>query len=119
MAQAERTERAQHGPYELRALLIGDMFISRKEGNRPRATVATVETVEQWDRFVAALDAGADEVAAVHAIDAVDDVVGFPDCETSPGGCPDCGTALSSDWTCPACGAEWDELSEDDDGGES
>lgn len=67
--QAQRT----HGPYEL----IGPMtdgtdrlVIRRRDGDRRKRTVAFVETVAQWDRFVAALESGAGEVAAVHIIDA-------------------------------------------------
>lgn len=68
--QAERTENVQHGPYELRASLVTSGYIiTRKEGDGPRRTVALIESVEQWDRFAAALESGADEVAAVHAID--------------------------------------------------
>jgi hypothetical protein len=62
------TEYPTHGPYQL---LMGpsDGVIKRQDPDH-RRTVAYVDTREQWDKFVAALDAGADEVAAVHAIDA-------------------------------------------------
>lgn len=60
-----------HGPYELRvSLLDGGMLIRRLDDDGRRRTVAMVDTLHHWDRFVAALEAGATEVAAVHAIDA-------------------------------------------------
>jgi hypothetical protein len=63
----------EYGPYSLRVEMVtGNMIIGR-EGPTGRKTVAFVETVEQWDRFVSALESGADEVAAVFAIDAEDD----------------------------------------------
>jgi hypothetical protein len=36
---------------------------------------------------------------------------------TEPSGrtCPDCGTELRLDWSCPGCGEGWDELSEDEE----
>lgn len=49
----------------LRGLAIG-----RRDFDGRRRTVASIEMRDQWDRFVAALEAGADELAAVHAIDA-------------------------------------------------
>lgn len=58
-----------HGPYDLAAsLLTGGLVIRRQDADRKR-TVAFVDGVTQWDLFVAALKSGADEVAAVHAID--------------------------------------------------
>lgn len=62
-----------HGPYELIGPMTDGtdrMVIRRHDRDRRKRTVAIVDSVEHWDRFVAALESGADEVAAVHAIDA-------------------------------------------------
>lgn len=48
------------------------LLIARQDMSR-RRTVAMIENRDQWDRFVAAIESGADEVAAVHAIDDADD----------------------------------------------
>lgn len=45
-------------------------MIQRRNPSGRLSTVAFVDDMEQWDRLVAALKDGADEVAAVHAIDA-------------------------------------------------
>lgn len=47
------------------------LVISRVDPDGWTRTVAFVENVEQWERFVVALDDNNDEVAAVHAIDQV------------------------------------------------
>jgi hypothetical protein len=57
-----------HGLYSLSELGDARMVIRRQDEDHGR-TVAFIERVEQWGRFTAALDAGLDEVAAVHAID--------------------------------------------------
>jgi hypothetical protein len=57
-----------HGPYSLSELGDARMVIRRRDEDHGR-TVAFIECVEQWERFTATLDAGLDEVAAVHAID--------------------------------------------------
>lgn len=63
-------EPVRHGPYEVVvSLLDGQMIVRRDDGGRKR-TVCFIETLAEWDRFVAALQTGAGEVAAVHAIDA-------------------------------------------------
>jgi hypothetical protein len=65
------TELPRIGPYELRVSLVphgSSMFIQRQDEGRKR-TVAFVDTLAEWDRFAAAIAAGSDEVAAVHAID--------------------------------------------------
>lgn len=60
-----------HGPYSLyMSVLDGNLIIQRQDADR-QSTVAFVETREQWDRFVAALESGMNEVDAVHAIDAL------------------------------------------------
>jgi hypothetical protein len=68
--QAERTERAQYGYYNVEPTTAAayKLMIRWDDGERGR-TVAFVDDMDQWGRFVAALKAGADEVAAVHAID--------------------------------------------------
>jgi hypothetical protein len=64
-------EQVQHGPYRLVvSLLTGNLIIVRQDADH-RRTVAFIESMGQWDRFVTALVDGLDEVAAVHAIDAV------------------------------------------------
>lgn len=69
MSDISQAEHATYGPYELVVgLLDGRLMIQRQDADHKR-TVAFVESLEQWDRFVAALESGADEVAAVHAID--------------------------------------------------
>jgi hypothetical protein len=61
---------AEHGPYVLAASpATGGLIIERRDGYHPDAVVAFVGSVAQWERFVAALEAGANEVAAVQAID--------------------------------------------------
>jgi hypothetical protein len=63
-AQAET-----YGPYSLRMnITTGGLVISRQDSDHKR-TVALITTLQQWDTFTAALAAGKDEVAAVHAID--------------------------------------------------
>lgn len=54
---------------QYRALIneSGGRTIVRHDGHT--RTVAFIEGLREWDRFVAALESGADEVAAVHAID--------------------------------------------------
>jgi hypothetical protein len=63
-------EPVAYGPYSLLVNLSegARMMIRRDDGDRKR-TVALIDTLGQWDRFVAALEAGSDEVAAVHAVD--------------------------------------------------
>lgn len=69
MPQTTTPEAAAYGPYSLVAsLLNGRLSIRRQDADR-RRTVAIVDTLAQWDRFVGALKAGDDEVSAVHAID--------------------------------------------------
>lgn len=60
-----------HGPYELtsNAFWRGGYIIRRQDGDGHKRTVAFVDNPDQWKRFVAALESGAVEVAAVHAID--------------------------------------------------
>lgn len=58
------------GPYEVVVCPLGGKLLIRRRDPDARRTVATVERPEQWVRFIAALEAGSDEVAAVHAIDA-------------------------------------------------
>jgi hypothetical protein len=53
------------------SLLDGEMIVRRQDPDRKR-TVCFIETLAEWDRFVAALKSGAGEVAAVHAIDATE-----------------------------------------------
>jgi hypothetical protein len=57
-----------YGPYGLFVSLFGNsrMMIQDAEASR---IVAFVDSLAEWERFVAALEDGADEVAAVHAID--------------------------------------------------
>lgn len=59
-----------YGPYSLVVSLLegGGMQIRRQDPDHKR-TVATVDSLGEWDAFVAALKNGSDEVAAVHAID--------------------------------------------------
>lgn len=57
-----------HGPYGLVVSQSGGYIIRRQDDDRKR-TVAFVDSKAQWERFVAAIEAGAIEVAAVHAID--------------------------------------------------
>lgn len=58
-----------HGSYELvPAPMTGQMMIRGGQVGRKR-TVAFLDSEAQWERFVDALKAGADEVAAVFAID--------------------------------------------------
>ena len=67
--QAQRNDQVTYGPYSLVvSLLDGRMSIRRQDADHKR-TVAFVDSLAEWERFVAALEAGADEVAAVHAID--------------------------------------------------
>lgn len=58
-----------HGPYELVASSRGGYIIGRRDRDGRKRTVAFVDSKAQWERFVAALEAGATEVGAVHAID--------------------------------------------------
>jgi hypothetical protein len=64
------TEPITYGPYSLVVNLAGQgsMVIRRQDSDHKR-TVAFVETIAQWDRFVAGLKSGLDEVQAVHSID--------------------------------------------------
>ncbi|HTB50086.1 MAG TPA: hypothetical protein VK701_03845 [Solirubrobacteraceae bacterium] len=68
--EANTTESVAYGPYSLIVNLPegANMVIRRDDGDRKR-TVAFVDSLADWDRFVAALETGSDEVAAVHAID--------------------------------------------------
>jgi hypothetical protein len=56
-------------PYEMRASTVSNGYVIRRRDDDHLRTVAFVESMAQWERFVAAIRAGADEVAAVHAID--------------------------------------------------
>lgn len=58
-----------HGLYKLEVNDIGGGFLIRRQGPARVRTVAFVDSVAQWERFVAALEAGHGEVVAVHAID--------------------------------------------------
>lgn len=59
-----------YGPYSLVAtLLTGGLLITRRDSDDRTRTVANVDSLADWDRFAAALAAGADEVTAVHALD--------------------------------------------------
>ncbi len=58
---------ASHGPYRLMTF-NGSFTVMRRDPDHSR-TVAIIDDRSQWDRFVAALEAGANEVAAVRAID--------------------------------------------------
>lgn len=65
-------ETATHGPgpfYKLVRQPSGQLMIRCQDRDHAR-TVAFVDSRQQWKRFVYALDRGADEVAAVHALDA-------------------------------------------------
>lgn len=56
-----------YGSYAL--VSIGsNMVIRRKDSDHSR-TVAIIETTQQWQKFVAALKFGQNEIQAVHAID--------------------------------------------------
>jgi hypothetical protein len=60
-----------HGIYELvRSVPLDGRMVIRRRDPDHRRTVAFVDTLDEWNRFVTALNGGADEVAAVHAIDA-------------------------------------------------
>lgn len=59
---------ATYGYYRLEPTLTNQLMIRWDDGERGR-TIAFVDNEAQWARFVAALEAGDDEVAAVHAID--------------------------------------------------
>ena len=64
------TERA-HGAYSLFDFGTADGRKSiRRQDAYAKRTVCFVDSVDEWERFVAAIESGADEVAAVHAIDA-------------------------------------------------
>lgn len=77
-------EPVRHGRYEVVvSLLDGQMIVRRQDLGRKR-TVCFIETLAEWDRFVAALKSGADEVAAVHAIDAPQPSGGSVSHEPSP-----------------------------------
>lgn len=54
--------------YSLVRSTLGGFIISRQDADHKR-TVALVGSVAEWGRFVAALDSGLDEIAAVGAID--------------------------------------------------
>jgi hypothetical protein len=63
----------KHGVYELVRSSYGHGYgyvIGRHDPDGRRRTVCLVDTQADWRRFVAALKSGANEVAAVHAIDA-------------------------------------------------
>jgi hypothetical protein len=64
------TGAVEHGPYSLVMSLMTGALIIQRQGPAKKSTVAFVDSLAQWDRFVAALEDGANEVAAVHAIDA-------------------------------------------------
>jgi hypothetical protein len=67
----QRTEPQVHGVYSLyESVMVGGGYIIRRRDPDRQRTVALVDTYEQWDKFVTAIDLGAAEVAAVHAIDA-------------------------------------------------
>lgn len=68
--QTKAGEPVAYGPYSLIVNLSegASMVIRRDDGDRCR-TVAFVDSLAEWDRFVGALATGCDEVAAVHAID--------------------------------------------------
>jgi hypothetical protein len=57
------------GPYEVVVCPLGGKLLIRRRDPDACRTVATVEHPEHWVRFIAAVEAGLDEVAAVHAID--------------------------------------------------
>ena len=61
---------AMHGVYSLFDFGTADgrKSIRRQDADAKR-TVCFVDSVDEWERFVAAIEGGADEVAAVHAID--------------------------------------------------
>lgn len=64
---------ARHGEYEL-LRGVTTLLIRRKDHDgRYRTVAAPVDSLRQWERFVAALASGADEVNAVHALDSADD----------------------------------------------
>ena len=62
--------RAALRTYGVYSLIPGTskMVIRRQDPDHAR-TVALIDSLAHWDRFVAALDSGHDEVAAVHKID--------------------------------------------------
>jgi hypothetical protein len=68
--RTKATEPVAYGPYSLIVNLSegASMVIRRDDGDRQR-TVAFVDSLAEWDRFVTELEGGSDEVAAVHAID--------------------------------------------------
>lgn len=68
---ADRTaEPIAHGIYSLLMNLStgARMVIQRQDADR-KSTVALVDTVQEWEKFVVAIERGEDEVTAVHAID--------------------------------------------------
>lgn len=58
-----------HGPYFVRDVADSDRLVIRRRDEDHTRAVAYIDDIGQWERFTAALDAGLDEVAAVHAID--------------------------------------------------
>lgn len=61
-------QQAEHGPYVLAASpATGGLIIERRDEDRQR-TVAFVGSIAEWERFVAALEAGANEAAAVQRL---------------------------------------------------
>jgi hypothetical protein len=69
---ATPNEAVAHGCYSLEpapaSIGATARTIRRQDPDRKR-TVAVVHSLEEWGYFVAAIEAGMDEVAAVHAID--------------------------------------------------
>lgn len=60
----------RHGPYELvHSTIANGLIIRRLDPDGAKRVVAFIDTRAHWARFVAALNSGADEVAAVRAID--------------------------------------------------
>jgi hypothetical protein len=78
-----------HGSYRLETTPSGGSLVIVRQDDGVRRTVCFVEREEQWTRFVAAIESGAGEVAAVHAIDppaplevavrAVEETLGLPE----------------------------------------
>jgi hypothetical protein len=65
--QANPTEPAVYGSYSLFPMKY-TFVILRQDFDHHKRTVAFVDSPAQWDRFVAALEAGDDEVASVRAV---------------------------------------------------
>lgn len=67
-----QAEHVTYGPYSLVVNLTPwgrPLVIKRHDPDARERVVAFVDSMGDWDCFVAAMESGADEVAAVHEID--------------------------------------------------